>query len=63
MKQYIVVPFLTGCMSGNLNEKALTKQLNEYAAQGWTFTRSIHETKRVFLSQREAHFLIFERDA
>lgn len=63
MKEYIVVPYLTGCLSGTLDEKKLEKTLNQYAAQGWRLSRTIHETRRVWLFvQREAHFLVFERD-
>lgn len=63
MKQYVVVPFFTGCFGGSLDDKALTSALNEYGSKGWKFTKSIHETKRVFvIFQRETHFLIFERD-
>ena len=41
-----------------------TGTLNEYGGKGWKFTKSIHETKKVFVFfQRETHFLIFERDA
>jgi hypothetical protein len=63
MKQYVVVPFFTGCFGGSLDEKALTNTLNEYGAKGWKFSKSINETKKVYIFfQRETHFLIFERD-
>lgn len=63
VKQYLVLPFYTGCLSGGLDEKKLTGALNERAAQGWTLQWSIHESKRVFLFfQRESHFLIFVKD-
>ena len=64
MKQYIVVPQYTGCLDGTLNEKKLNAVLNEWGSKGWMLKENIHETKRVFFFfQREAHFLIFERDA
>jgi hypothetical protein len=64
MKDYKVVPFRTGCVSGALHENQLQQTLNQYGDQGWTLTKTIHETQKVFVFfQREAHFLIFERDA
>ncbi len=63
-RQYMIVPFFTGCFGGGLDENKLQETLNSHAAQGWKFSRSIHETKKVALIfQRETHFLIFERDA
>ena len=63
MKQYVVVPFLTGCMSGNLDPDKLASTLNQHGQQSWRLVRTIHETKRVLgIFAREAHFLIFERD-
>lgn len=63
MKKYLTVPFYTGCMSGVLDEKKLNGTLNEYGAQGWRLTKTIHETRKVYLIfLREAHFLIFEKD-
>lgn len=62
-KKYKVVPFLTGCLGGSLNETKLQDTLNDESANGWKFVRSIHEEKRIFvILKREAHFLIFERD-
>lgn len=63
MKQYIVRPVTTGFFSGTLNELKLEAFLNEHAAQGWKFVKSIHETKSILgIFAREAHFVIFERD-
>ncbi len=63
MKQYMVVPYFTGCMSGTINETKLTGALNENAARGWVLRTTIHETKKVWgIFSRESHFLIFERD-
>ena len=63
MKQYVVVPYLTGCISGTISESKLQDMLNAHANQGWKLARTIHETRKVLLVfQREAHFLIFERD-
>jgi hypothetical protein len=63
MKQYQVIPFFTGCMSGSLNEGKLTNALNQQAQQGWRLVRTIHETKQVYLFwKRETHFLVFEKD-
>ena len=63
MKQYMVIPFFSGCLSGAIDEKKLTGVLNEHAAKGWALRTTIHETKKVwFVFQRESHFLIFERD-
>lgn len=63
MKEYIVVPHFTGCAGGSLDEKKLQRTLNEYANQGWRLARTIHETRKIwFIIQREAHFLVFERD-
>ena len=63
MKQYLVVPFYSGCISGGLNEKKLTATLNEHAAQGWRFAYSIHETRRIwFFFTRETHFIVLERE-
>ncbi len=63
-KQYLIVPFFTGCFGGGLDENKLQETLNQHGAQGWKFARSIHETKKVALIfQRETHFLVFERDA
>ena len=63
MKQYIVRPVTTGFFSGALNELKLEAFLNEHAAQGWKFVKSIHETKKILgIFSREAHFVIFERD-
>ena len=63
-KQYIVIPMLTGCLSGALDHKKLNATLNEWASKGWNFKYSIHETKKVlFFFQREAHFLIFEKNS
>ena len=47
MKQYIVRPLTTGFFSGTLNELKLEAFLNEHAAQGWRFVKSIHETKKI----------------
>lgn len=59
---YKVHTLTTGLFSGNLNPTRLEAALNEHAAQGWKFARSIHETKRAWLIfSREVHFLIFER--
>jgi len=64
MKKYKVVTFTTGCMSGTLNPEKLQDVMNSEGAQGWRFIASIAEEKRVLiLFKREAHFLIFERDA
>lgn len=60
MREYLVVPFLTGCFSGSLDHKKLTQALNQYAQQGWRFVRTIHESKGSFI-KRESHFLVFER--
>lgn len=63
MKQYLVIPFYSGCVTGSLNEKKLTASLNEHAAQGWRFSYSIHERRRIwFLFSRETHFMILERE-
>lgn len=63
MNEYIVVPFRTGCFSGSLNERKLQDTLNGYGQEGWTLSRTIHETQQVFPGfSREAHFLIFERN-
>jgi|AntDeeMinimDraft_5_1070356.scaffolds.fasta_scaffold02386_4 hypothetical protein len=62
MKEYKVVPFTTGCMSGNLNPEKLQQTINHHASQGWVFERSIHETKAMAIFfKKEAHFLIFSR--
>lgn len=62
-RQYIVQPLTTGILSGTLNPRKLQDMLNRYAADGWRFVRSIHETHRIFLFfSRECHFLIFERE-
>lgn len=60
MREYVVVPFLTGCFSGSLNHKKLAETLNYYGQHGWRFVRSIQETKGSFI-RRESHFLVFER--
>lgn len=63
MKQYMVIPFFSGCLSGTIDEKKLTGVLNEQAARGWMLRTTIHETKKVWIIfQRESHFLVFERD-
>ncbi len=63
MKEYTVVQNDTGLFSGSLDPVRLQNQLNKYAAQGWRFVRSIHETRRMLvLFRRECHFLVFERD-
>ncbi len=43
------------------NTPTAEKKCN-HAAKAWKFTRSICDTKRGFLAQRKAHFLIFARD-
>ncbi len=64
MKKYHVTTFTTGCWSGTLNPLRLQATLDSEAQQGWRFITSIHEQKRVLIFfHREAHFLIFERDA
>ena len=64
MKEYSVELCTTGFFSGTLNKKVLEAQINLKAAEGWRFVRAIHERKRVLgIFSREAHFLIFERDA
>lgn len=63
-KTYLVVPVHTGCLSGTLNERILTEALNKHAAEGWCLRTTIRETRKVALIfSREAHFLVFERDA
>lgn len=63
MKEYIVVPYLTGCFSGAMSAPKLEKLINSHAVQGWRLSRTIHETTKVWgLISREAHFVIFERD-
>jgi hypothetical protein len=62
-KEYRVELLHTGVFSGTLDPKRLQAALNRPGAEGWRFVRSIHETRRVFfLFQREAHFLVFEKD-
>lgn len=64
MKRYQVTTFTTGCLSGTLNPLRLQAALDAEAAQGWRFVNTIKEQKRIFIFwHREAHFLIFERDA
>lgn len=64
MKQYLVEPVTTGFFSGALDPRKLQNGLNTRASEGWRLVRSIHETKKVFfIFSREAHFLIYERDA
>ncbi|MDR9367239.1 MAG: DUF4177 domain-containing protein [Balneolaceae bacterium] len=64
MRQYKVVPFSTGCISGNLDPQKLEQTINQFSSQGWKFERSIHETKTVaIIFRREAHFLIFSKES
>ncbi len=62
MTKYKVVPFMTGCIGGSIDENQMTSLLNENAGQGWRLVHTIHETKKIAgIFQREAHFLIFEK--
>jgi hypothetical protein len=64
MKEYCVETYTTSFFSGTLKPDVLQARMNIKAAEGWKFVRSIQEHKRVLLLfSREAHFLIFERDA
>ncbi|MDP0490109.1 MAG: DUF4177 domain-containing protein [Verrucomicrobiota bacterium JB023] len=61
-QQYKVFPLATGLFSGTLNPVKLEEALNSHARDGWSFVKSIHETKKVLgIFSREAHFLIFRR--
>jgi hypothetical protein len=49
--------------SRTMSEGRLAQRLNDRAANGWRFHRSIEEDHRRFLIfSRRAHFLVFERD-
>jgi uncharacterized protein DUF4177 len=62
--RYAVDVLSTRFLSRTLPRERLEKALNDRAAQGWKFTRSITESRRKFLIfRRDAHFLIFERAA
>ena len=63
MTTYKVHTLTTRAFSGTLDPKKLEAALNTHALEGWKFTRSIHETKRVWLIfSREVHFLVFEKE-
>lgn len=62
-REYLVEPLDTGIFSGTLKAAKLQAALNARGREGWRFVRSVHEKRRVAgLFQREAHFLIFERE-
>ena len=61
-KIYKVDPLKRGFFSGSLNPKKLEERLNQASKEGWTFDKSIHETKGKIL-KREAHFLVFTKEA
>lgn len=63
-RQYKVIVLTTGCFTQTLDPARLQDTLNKEARGGWRFAKSIHEEKKVLgIFSREAHFLIFERDA
>ena len=63
MRIYKVSPLTTGFFSGTLDPRKLETFLNQHAAEGWKFVRSIHEQKKVlFFFKREAHFVVFEKE-
>jgi hypothetical protein len=64
MKQYLVESVTTGFFSGTLNPQKLQNALNQRGAHGWRLVRTIHETKKILVFfRREAHFVIYEREA
>jgi hypothetical protein len=61
--RYEVDVITTGLFTGTLKARRLQETLNGRATQGWRFVRSITDERRSFLFfNRDAHFLIFERD-
>ncbi len=63
MKEYNVVPFSGGCITGNISESDLQNTINEYANEGWTLSKTVTDTRRfLLLFNRTTHFLIFEKD-
>lgn len=64
MRTYSIYTYKTGVFSGTLNPEKMLEVLNEHASRGWTLSRTIRERRRVWLFfSREAHFLIFEKEA
>ena len=62
--RYEVDVLKTGLFSRTLDPRQLTDALNNRAAQGWMLARTIKEERRGLLfTRREAHFLIFQREA
>ncbi|MEL7834665.1 DUF4177 domain-containing protein [Fodinibius sp. Rm-B-1B1-1] len=63
MRRYKVIPFSTGCLTGNLDHNEMEAVINRAAEKGWELERTIHETKRVaIIFSRETHFLIFSKE-
>ena len=63
MTTYKVATLSPRLFSGTLDPTKLQALLNEHAAEGWSFSRSIHVSKRVWLLfSRSVHFVVFERD-
>jgi len=63
MKEYEVVPFTGGCITGNVSDSDLQSTINQKASEGWTLSKTLTDTQRFLLFfSRTTHFLIFERE-
>ncbi|TYP95244.1 protein of unknown function (DUF4177) [Fodinibius salinus] len=64
MRRYKIVPFSTGCFTGNLDHNQMEQVINQAAEKGWELERTIHETRSIaIIFSKETHFLIFSREA